>query len=69
MKRILTALTLFAILASPAWSEPMTLRCKTVDSSSEDQNWTFVLDLDKKIAEFKFASSDQNVETIEVFPK
>lgn len=69
MKRILSAITLSAVLASPVWSEPITLRCKAVGSSSEEQGWSIVLDLDKKIAEWQNASAEQFVEKIEVYPE
>ena len=69
MKRILTALTLSAALASPAWSEAITIRCKNVDSTSEEQSWSIVLDLEKKIAEWQSTATEQFIEKIEVYPK
>ena len=67
MKQFLSALTLSAVLASSAWSEPITIKCHDVDSSGGP--WVYVLDLDKKIAELKTDTGKPSIEQIEVYPK
>lgn len=52
MKRILTALTLSAVLASPAWSESITLKCDGKNYGTP-QKWEMHLNLDKEMVEFE----------------
>ena len=59
MKRILTALTLSAVLASPAWSEIVTIKCITSTHALET-SFKMSLNFERKTASFEY--DNENIE-------